>query len=82
VLDLATALGHGDLLRRHGRQEGGAGILVAGLPWAEGRRGGLAAAGREARRRRSVCKALRERRRREGSEDECGGVGRGRGHIL
>jgi hypothetical protein len=61
-LSLAAAPGHGDLPRRHGRQEGGVGILVAGLPQAEGRRGGLAAVGREAQQRRSVCEALGERR--------------------
>ena len=52
--------GHGGLPRRHGRQEGGAGTLVAGSPWAEGRRGGLATVGSEARRRRSVCEELGE----------------------
>jgi hypothetical protein len=39
-LGLDTAPGHGGLPRRHGRQEGGAGTLVAGSPRAEGRRGG------------------------------------------
>jgi hypothetical protein len=81
-LGLAVGPGHGDLPRRHGRQEGGAGTLVAGSPRAKGRRGGLAAVASEARWRRSVCEALRERRSREGSEDERGGVGRGRGRIL
>jgi hypothetical protein len=61
-LSLAAAPGHGDLPRRHGRQEGGVGILVAGLPQAEGRRGRLAAVGREAQQRCSVCEALGERR--------------------
>jgi hypothetical protein len=42
-LDLAAALGHGDLARRNGRQKGGAGTLVVGSPWAERRRGELAA---------------------------------------
>jgi hypothetical protein len=39
-LDIAAAPGHGDLPRWHGRQKGGAGTLVAGSPWAKGRRGG------------------------------------------
>jgi hypothetical protein len=37
-LGLVAALGHGGLPRRHGRQEGGAGTLVAGSPRAEGAR--------------------------------------------
>jgi hypothetical protein len=61
-LGLAAAPGHGGLPRRHGRQEGGTGTLVVGSPWAEGRRGGLATVGSEARRRRSVCEELGERR--------------------
>jgi hypothetical protein len=39
-LSLAAAPGHGDLPRRHGRQEGGVGILVAGLPQAARRASG------------------------------------------
>jgi hypothetical protein len=74
--------GHDDLPRKHGRQKGGAGTLVPGSPWAKGRRGGLAAVGSKARRRRSVCEALRERRWREGSEDKRGGVGQGAGRVL
>jgi hypothetical protein len=61
-LGLAATPGHGGLLWRHGRQEGGAGTLVAGSPQAEGQRGGLAAVGSEARRRRSMCDVLGERR--------------------
>jgi hypothetical protein len=61
-LGLAAAPGHDDLPWRHERQEGGAGALVAGSPRAEGRRGGLAVVGSEARRRRSACEALGERR--------------------
>jgi hypothetical protein len=61
-LDLVAAPGHGDLPQRHGRQEGGAGTLVAGLPRVEGWRGRLAVVGSEAWRRRSVCEALGERR--------------------
>jgi hypothetical protein len=61
-LDLAAAPGHGDLLRRHGRQKGGAGTLAVGSPWAERRRGGVAAVEGRAQRRRSVCKVLGERR--------------------
>jgi hypothetical protein len=61
-LSLAAALGHGGLPWRHGKQEGGAGTLVAGSPRVEGRRGGLTTVGSEARWRRSVCEALRERR--------------------
>jgi hypothetical protein len=36
-LGLAAAPGHGDLPRRHGRQKGGVGTLVAGSPRVEGR---------------------------------------------
>jgi hypothetical protein len=36
-LGLAAASGHDDLPRRHGRQEGGVGTLVAGSPQTEGR---------------------------------------------
>jgi hypothetical protein len=61
-LSLATAPGHGGLPRRHGRQEGGMGTLVAGSPRAEVWRGGLAVVGSEARRWCSVCEALRDRR--------------------
>jgi hypothetical protein len=54
-LSLAATPGHDDLPRRHERQEGGVGILLAGLPravrWASG--GGEQS---------SVCKALGERR--------------------
>jgi hypothetical protein len=39
-LSLAAAPGHIDLPWRHGRQEGGAGTLVAGSPRVEGWRGG------------------------------------------
>jgi hypothetical protein len=52
-LSLVAAPGHGGLPRRHGRQEGGAGTLVAGSPCADGRRGGLVAVGCEAQWRRS-----------------------------
>jgi hypothetical protein len=52
-LGLTVAQGHGGLPRRHGRQEGSTGTLVVGSPRAEGRRGGLAAMGSEARWRRS-----------------------------
>jgi hypothetical protein len=61
-LGLAATLRHGDLPRRHRRQKGGVGTLVAGSPRAEGWGGGLAVVGSEARQRRSVCKALGERR--------------------
>jgi hypothetical protein len=60
-LGLAAALGHDDLPRRHEKQEGGVGTLVVGSPRAEGRRGGPAMVGSEARRRSSVCEALSER---------------------
>jgi hypothetical protein len=61
-LSLAAALGHDGLPRRHRRQEGGAGTLAVGSPWAERRRGGLAAVESRARRRCLVCEVLRERR--------------------
>jgi hypothetical protein len=61
-LGLAAAPGHSDLPQRHGKQKGGVGTLVAGSPRAKGQRGGLAAVGSEARRWRSVCEALGERR--------------------
>jgi hypothetical protein len=61
-LGLAAAPGHGDLPWRHGRQESGMGILMAGSPRVEGRRGGPAVVGSEARWRCSVCEALEERR--------------------
>jgi hypothetical protein len=61
-LSLATAPGHGDLTRRHGRQDGDVGTKVAGLPRAEGRRGGLEAVRSEARLWNSVCEAHGERR--------------------
>jgi hypothetical protein len=61
-LGLAAAPGHGGLPRRYGRQEGGAGTLVAGSPRAEGWRGGLAAVGSETQRRWSVCEMLGEMR--------------------
>jgi hypothetical protein len=61
-LGLAAALGHDDLPQMHGRQEGGAGTLVASSPRAEGRRGGPTTVGSVARRQCSVCEALGERR--------------------
>jgi hypothetical protein len=61
-LDLAAVPGHGGLPWRHRRQEGGTGPLAEGSPWAERRRGGLAAVESGARWRRSVCEMLRERR--------------------
>jgi hypothetical protein len=44
-LGLAAAPGQDDLPRRHGRQDGGAGTLVAGSPRVEGRRGRPVAVG-------------------------------------
>jgi hypothetical protein len=75
---LAAARGHGGLPQRHGRQEGGTGTLVVGSPWADRRRGGLAAVGSEARSRRSVCEALgrggEERGARMSTVELAGGV--------
>jgi hypothetical protein len=61
-LGLAGAPGHGGLPRRHRRQEGGAGTLAVGSPWAKRRQGGLAAVESRTRRWRSVCVVLGERR--------------------
>jgi hypothetical protein len=52
-------LGHDGLLRRHRRQEGGAGTLAVGSSLAERQRGGLAAVESRARWRCSVCEVLR-----------------------
>jgi hypothetical protein len=59
---LADTLEHDDFLRRHWRQAGDAGTLAVGSPWAERRRGGLAAVESRARWRCSVCEVVKERR--------------------
>jgi hypothetical protein len=73
-LGLEAVPGHDSFSWRHRRQEGGTGTLAVGSPWAERRRGGLAAVESEARRRRSVCEMLGERRV-GGVVWRCGGRG-------
>jgi hypothetical protein len=61
-LGLVAALGHSDMLQRHGLQEGSMRTLGAGSPRAEERRGGIAVVGSKARRQRSVREVLGKRR--------------------